>query len=112
MKIWVKILGGRIGRRKCGEVTLEESARREHHLDVRTCRDIQPEDDAQTASVRIKVFAQYLKKTQLRGKTKLSVLMVRGEILLEQVEMQICDISQGKLPRATFTQEMSLSTGP
>lgn len=42
---------------------------------MRSYRDIQPEDDAlQPESARMKGFAKYLRKMQLREKAKISVL--------------------------------------
>lgn len=41
---------------------------------MRTFRDIQPEDAAQTESTRMKMHAQYLRKMQFNGKTKISGL--------------------------------------
>lgn len=51
---------------------------------MRTFRDSQPEDAAQTESARMKMYAQYLKKMQFKEKTKISelVLLARLEILL------------------------------
>jgi len=57
LKICITILGERTDRQICGDLAPKESARHVHFLDMRTCKDIQLEDNAQTARARIKVFA-------------------------------------------------------